>query len=122
MKRSSSARISLASALASLIRVFNCDGAQAATNTVSSAADNGAGTLRQAIFDAAWGDYIIFSSDATTINLTSGELTINKDLTISDSGVSGGAATGLAVFIEIGCTGSSASGTAIDFTHKYLMP
>ena len=58
----------------------------AATITVTSADDTGAGTLRQAIVDAASGDTINFSSGFTTIILTSDELLINKSLTINGPG------------------------------------
>ncbi|MEY2527898.1 MAG: hypothetical protein QOE73_2669 [Verrucomicrobiota bacterium] len=57
----------------------------AATITVTSGGDSGAGTLRQAIFDAASGDTIDFAS-GLTITLTSAELLINKSLTISGPG------------------------------------
>jgi CSLREA domain-containing protein len=63
--------------------------AQAATTTVNSAADGGGScpgatcTLRQAIATAASGDTINFAAGITTINLTTGELLINKSLTIS---------------------------------------
>jgi hypothetical protein len=60
--------------------------AQAATLTVTSAADSGAGTLRQAILNASPGDTINFAAGITTINLTSGELLINKNLTINGPG------------------------------------
>jgi hypothetical protein len=43
-------------------------------------------TLRQAIATAASGDTINFAPGITTINLTSGELLINKFLTINDPG------------------------------------
>lgn len=55
--------------------------------TVTSAADSGAGTLRQAIADATAGDTILFDPEVfpaertTTIELAS-ELVIDKDLTI----------------------------------------
>lgn len=52
--------------------------ARAATITVSNANDSGAGSLRQAIADAAAGDTITFAGDYT-ITLTS-ELTISKNL------------------------------------------
>jgi uncharacterized repeat protein (TIGR01451 family)/CSLREA domain-containing protein len=52
-----------------------------ATLTVTSGADSGAGTLRNQIAAAAAGDTIIFSG-VTTVSLTSGELLINKNLTI----------------------------------------
>ncbi|MEW5826244.1 MAG: choice-of-anchor Q domain-containing protein [Candidatus Bipolaricaulota bacterium] len=68
------------------------------TRTVTSAADAGAGTLRQVIADAAAGDRIRFTLPTpTTITLTSGELVVDKDLTIDGPGdaaltVDGGAA------------------------------
>ena len=88
MKRSSFAANSLASVLASLILLFNCDRAEAATLNVTSAADSGAHTLRQAILDARPGDTITFSLPAgtTAITLTSDQLLINKDLTITGPG------------------------------------
>ena len=67
--------------------------ADAATITVTSTADAGGGcpgascTLRQAIAIAASGDTINFSLPANSaITLTSGELLINKNLTISGPG------------------------------------
>lgn len=60
---------------------------RAATLTVTNTNDSGAGSLRQAIIDAASGDTINFSLPASsTITLTSGELLINKNLTISGPG------------------------------------
>src|SRR5450432_1389273 len=55
--------------------------AQAATITVTSTADSGAGTLRQAILDANSDDTIKFSADVTTIDLTSDELLIYNNPT-----------------------------------------
>ena len=73
---------------------------QAATLTVTSTADSGAGSLRQAIADAVSGDTIDFALDGCpcTITLTSGELVIDKSLTIQGPGanllaVSGNSAT-----------------------------
>src|SRR6266404_2173826 len=60
--------------------------AQAATLTVTSGADSGTGTLRQAILDASAGDTINFAAGITTINLTSSELLIDKNLTINGPG------------------------------------
>ncbi|BAY45532.1 hypothetical protein SAMD00079811_31360 [Scytonema sp. HK-05] len=61
------------------------------TITVSSTADNGAGSLRDAIAQAKSGDTIQFGSNLAkqTITLTSGQLTVNKDLTIDGAGASG---------------------------------
>src|SRR3982074_3142343 len=62
-------------------------GVRAATITVTSTGDSGAGTLRQAILDANSGDTINFSLAAnSTITLTTAELLINKSLTISGPG------------------------------------
>ncbi len=62
----------------------------AATITVTNTNDSGSGSLRQAIANAASGDTIVFASNLTggTITLTSGQLTINKRLTISGLGAS----------------------------------
>jgi CSLREA domain-containing protein len=55
---------------------------------VTTTADSGAGSLRKAIADAASGDTINFnlSGCPCTITLTSGELLINKNLTIQGPG------------------------------------
>src|SRR5436305_526739 len=64
-----------------------------ATITVTSAADasgtcpGATCTLRQAIATAASGDTINFAGGISTITLTSGELVINKSLTISGPGM-----------------------------------
>ena len=61
--------------------------AAAATISVTSTNDGGAGSLRQAIANAAPGDTITFSLPAnSSVTLTSGELLINKNLTISGPG------------------------------------
>ena len=65
---------------------------KAATLTVTSSADAGGTcpgatcTLRQAIATAAAGDTINFAAGLTTVNLTSAELLINKNLTINGPG------------------------------------
>jgi hypothetical protein len=60
------------------------------TLTVTSAADSGAGSLRAEIAAANPGDTINFSSslNGQTITLTSGELVLNKSLTIQGPGAS----------------------------------
>jgi hypothetical protein len=57
----------------------------AATITVTSTADSGPNTLRQALADANDGDTIDFSVTGT-ITLTSGKLLVNKNVTISGPG------------------------------------
>src|SRR4051812_2278366 len=62
--------------------------AGATTLTVTTTNDSGAGSLRQAILNAATsGDIIMFDAAVTgTITLTSGELAFTKSLTISGPG------------------------------------
>ena len=69
--------------------LFGATTAQAATLTVTNSGDSGAGTLRQAILDASasGGDTINFAVSGV-ITLTSGELAIGKNLTISGPGAS----------------------------------
>lgn len=71
-------------ALAVTINLWNVTPAQAATITVTNANDSGAGSLRQAIADAASSDIITFAGDYT-ITLAN-ELGIGKNLTISGAG------------------------------------
>jgi Bacterial Ig-like domain (group 3) len=79
-------------ALAAGALLFSLVAAQGTTITVNSDADAGgicpgaSCTLRQAIATALPGDTIDFASGITTINLTSAELAINKDLTITGPG------------------------------------
>ena len=61
--------------------------AHSATNTVTSLADSGAGSLRQLIADSAPGDSIVFGVTGT-VTLASGKLVVDKDLTIMGPGVS----------------------------------
>jgi len=58
-----------------------------ATNTVTSLADSGAGSLRAAMANTAAGGYISFGVTGT-ITLASGELVVDKDLTIIGPGAS----------------------------------
>ena len=58
---------------------------QAATITVTNTNDSGAGSLRQAIADANDGDTIDFGVTGT-ITLTTGELLVDKSITISGPG------------------------------------
>ena len=59
--------------------------AQAATITVTNTNDSGAGSLRQAIADAHDGDTIDFGVTGT-ITLTTGELLVNKNVTLNGPG------------------------------------
>ena len=59
---------------------------QAATMTVTNTNDSGAGSLRQAIADAHDGDTIDFGVTGT-ITLTTGELLVNKSVTINGPGL-----------------------------------
>ena len=61
--------------------------AAAATIKVATLADAGAGSLRQAIADAAPGDSIAFAVSGTIV-LTGGALTIDKDVAIAGPGAS----------------------------------
>src|SRR5262245_39194593 len=58
---------------------------QAATITVTNTNDSGTGSLRQAIADAVNGDTIEFGVTGT-INLTTGELLVNKNVTLNGPG------------------------------------
>ncbi len=65
--------------------LFFCASLQAATHTVTSTADSGAGTLRQAVSDASSGDIINFAVTGT-ITLTTGQIEVDKSLTIQGPG------------------------------------
>jgi hypothetical protein len=58
----------------------------ATTMTVVNGNDSGPGSLRQAILNASSGDTINFAPSVTTVTLTSGELVIDKNLTITGPG------------------------------------
>ena len=58
----------------------------AATITVTNGNDSGPGSLRQAILSASSGDTINFAPCLTAVTLTSGELVIHKNLTITGPG------------------------------------
>ena len=63
--------------------------ARASTITVANTNDSGAGCLRQALLDSNDGDAVKFDPSVTgTITLTSGALTIAKDVTINGPGAS----------------------------------
>src|SRR5207248_10709531 len=60
--------------------------AEAATITVINAADDGPGSLRQALANANDGDTIDFDASLVDIGLFSGELVVDKSVTISGPG------------------------------------
>ena len=70
-----------------IILIFSSLSASAATLSVSNNNDSGAGSLRQAVIDATSGDTINFSITGT-ITLTSGQILIDKNLTIIGPGSS----------------------------------
>jgi hypothetical protein len=74
--------------LAMLVSASFCLQASAATITVTNTTDNDPGSLRQAIAAAASGDTINFDAalNGQTITLTSGELGIGQNLTITGPG------------------------------------
>lgn len=79
------------------------------TITVTSNGDSGTGTLRQAVIDAVWYDTIVFSlTYPSTITLTSGQIVINKNLTINGPGaeslIISGNNTSRIFYIDIGDT------------------
>ena len=65
-----------------LICFWGVQSAFAATITVTNGNNTGTGSLRNAISSAASGDIIVFSG-VTTVTLTSGELLVDKNLTIN---------------------------------------
>jgi hypothetical protein len=76
-----------------MLAVFSTLPAFGNTSTVTNTSDSGAGSLRAAIAGASSGDTINFSVTGT-ITLTSGELLINQNLTISGPGASSLAISG----------------------------
>src|SRR3954469_712574 len=89
--RSLRSRVLVMTLLATFLH-FSASGSHASTITVNSGADAGGVcpgptcTLRQAITTAVSGDTIDFANGLTTIDLTTAELLINKDLTINGPG------------------------------------
>jgi len=80
--------------LCSLLFLLIATPAMAATRTVTSTADSGAGSLREALAIASSGDTIVFSVGYyKTITLT-GTLTVDKSLTIDGTGSPGLAISG----------------------------
>ena len=87
MKTNPALRLKCAAVALSLLAVSGFS-ALAATFTVTNPNDSGPGSLRDAISSAANGDKINFAPalNGQTITLTSGELLINKNLTIQGPG------------------------------------
>jgi hypothetical protein len=77
-------RISAVCAIAVLL--LSATGTPAATITVTNGYNSGPGSLRNAIFSASSGDTITFAPCLTAVTLTSSELVINKNLTITGPG------------------------------------
>ena len=77
-------RLRLALLLGVGLALVACNTSTTATSAVTNLNDSGAGSLRQAILDAAPGDTITIAVTGT-ITLTSGELVINKDLSLVGS-------------------------------------
>ena len=62
--------------------------AHAANITVTNTADSGAGSLRMAVTMASAGDVIVFAGSANgTISLSTGEITLDKNLSIVGNGI-----------------------------------
>src|SRR2546423_12569 len=69
-------------------QAFRLIGTAAGPFVVTNTADSGAGSLRQVLSDTSDGDTVRFdpSLNGKTITLTSGELSVNKNVTISGPG------------------------------------
>ena len=63
--------------------LLSATSAPAVTIAVTNGNDSGSGSLRQAIVGASPGDTINFAPSVTTVTLTSDELLIDKNLTIT---------------------------------------
>ncbi len=98
-----------------LLGVWMVSTAQAATNTVTTLADGGAGSLRQAIADSAADDTIHFAVTGT-ITLTSGELVITNSLTIAGPGAASLAVSGNSASRVFNIRDPSATVTISDLT------
>ncbi len=80
-------RSARAGALALTVLIGTTAACSAATLTVLNNTDSGTGSLRKALLDSRAGDTISFDPTVTgTITLTSGELAISHDLTITGPG------------------------------------
>jgi hypothetical protein len=91
-------RIVIAALLAAVLLLSPSVAVRAATTAVANTNDAGAGSLRAAIAAAGTGDTLDLTGLSGTITLTSGELLITKDLTLTGPGagsltISGGGAS-----------------------------
>lgn len=92
------------------------------THTVTSTADSGSGSLRQALADASPGDTIGFSlTYPVTITLTSGELAITKSLTLLGPGAENLAVSGNGAsrVFAIGGAGTTAALSGLTVAYAY---
>ena len=87
----------LLSLISMVVLAFHSE-ALAATNTVTTLADSGAGSLRQLIASSASGDTISIPLGGTIV-LTSGELAITHDLSIIGPGATNLAVSGNNTFV-----------------------
>ena len=78
--------VTLGLAFTAAVITWSTQVAATTTHIVTSGADSGPGTLRQAVIDAAHGDTIEFDSIISTITLTSGQITLDKSLNIIGPG------------------------------------
>jgi len=69
--------------ITTLILLFTALNLNSATHTVTNGNDSGEGSLRQIVAEANPNDTIIFLSNVSTVTLTNGQITINKNLTIN---------------------------------------
>ena len=72
--------------LAGLVIIATGGSASAATLTVTSGADSGAGTLRDVVASASAGDIIEFAPSVTTVELTTAQIEITQSISIVGPG------------------------------------